>query len=705
MAKESSIPRLWLFALPGLILVLLLPWIPVDRTYLKEQAQSQAMHQGLQGWSKEVHALSQWHGWLDTIGWTPQELLSLFASHTPNNHPLLQVRSGSTYAVQIRCSPTPCSQRLQKELRKVRMHGVQPKKTKAKTKAKVKAKTAISYIWDVKQSSSQQGVERVGLSLSVQLGTTKIYPALWSGQSESKTLRWLTLLPPLAAIVLVLLTRQILVSLLLSVMLGAFLLHGGNVWLGIYHTGATYLWERSIRQEFSVYIILFVLCLIGMINVTTRNGGIAGLMDRLSRFAKTPRSSRLVTAALGLVIFFDDYANTITVGNTMRPLTDRYRVSREKLAYLIDSTAAPIAGLAIVSTWIGYEAGLLQKISEDLSLSSGGYVLFWQSLPYRFYCWMTLLFVFIGILWNRDFGPMWEAERRAAEDNKLLRDGAKPMLDIKMENLHPSPDIPYKGRNALIPILVVLLSIVVGLMYSGGYFEGSSIVESLTQANSAKVFFYASVIGSVVAILLSVFQGLLSWKDAIHAWLLGARALWLAAGILILAWAMAASSSDLGSAHYLIALLHRGLPALWLPFLIFLMSACVAFATGSSWGTMGILLPTTAPLAYTLGGFPLLLLSLGAVLDGSIFGDHCSPLSDTTLFSSAAAACDHVDHVKTQAPYALTVMLAAGSVGYLAVAAGMSPWFSPPLAILLFVFVFYRWGRPIPLPPKSSELA
>ncbi|TNE44767.1 MAG: Na+/H+ antiporter NhaC family protein [Deltaproteobacteria bacterium] len=697
MANSSSSSRLWLFALPGFLLLCLLPWLPVDQGYLRDQAQGHALHQATKSWETIYHSQQAWHRWVQWAGWEPQEVLSLFHHTNAPNHPYHLSTLAAPYNIGFRCHPSPCNPSLKKKLSRLPLPGMKVAKEQATT-----SKAKVSYTWTVHLTATQDSRHKLQLTLmAVNPSKPQEATALWSGKGSSRTIQWVTLLPPLAAILLVLLTRRILFSLFFCVLLGAWILNDWNLWLGFYHTGATYLWERSIRQEFSVYIILFVLCLIGMINVTTRNGGIAGLMERLSKYARTPRSSRFVTAALGLVIFFDDYANTITVGNTMRPLTDRYRVSREKLAYLIDSTAAPIAGLAIVSTWIGYEAGLLQKIADDLSLSSSGYLLFWQSLPFRFYCWMTLLFVFVGILWNRDYGPMWEAERRATEDNKLVRDGARPMLDVQMEHLHPSDEIPHRGRNALLPILVVLLSIMGGLLYSGGFFEGHTLTQALTEANSAKVFFWSSVAGSVVAILLSVLQGLLSLRDALYTWLLGARALWMAAGILILAWAMAASSSDLGSAHFLIAMLQRGLPPLWLPLLIFLMSACVAFATGSSWGTMGILLPTTAPLAYAMGGAPLLLLSLGAVLDGSIFGDHCSPLSDTTLFSSAAAACDHVDHVKTQAPYALTVMAVAGSTGYLAVAAGMSPWFTPPLALFCFAVVFYRWGRPLPPLPKT----
>ena len=517
----------------------------------------------------------------------------------------------------------------------------------------------------------------------------------WQGERRESRLQWTSILPPLVAIFFVLLTGRVLTSLFISLFLGVWLHLGGGLGTALYEMTTRYIWKESIYKEFSFNIILFTLSLIGMINVCTRSGGVQGLITLLQRHAKTARSSRLLTATLGVLIFFDDYANSIMVGNTMRPMTDRYRVSREKLAYLIDSTAAPIAGIALLSTWIGYEVGLLGDIARSLHLQTSGYSLFLSSLPFRFYCWMTLLFVFVGIWMNRDYGPMYRAERRALEEGKLLRDGATPLVSVDTQDIQPPEGAPQRWYNALLPISLVILVGFFGLLWSGGYFAGKPLRDALGDANSTRVFLVASLVGSFVAIGLAVGQGILRLTEALAVWLKGARAMLFAIGILIFAWSMGALAKDLGSAHYLIAMLQSSLPTAWIPLLIFFMAAIISFATGTSWGTMAILLPTAAPLAYNMGGMPILILSLGAVLDGSIFGDHCSPLSDTTLFSSAAAACDHVDHVKTQAPYALTVMSAAAFFGYLGVAYGFPLLATLLLALLFFFFVFGLFGRDI----------
>lgn len=743
------LPRLrtWLWILPGLFFLAGVPWLPVDQTYLQQQAQSRAVQEGLHSWTQFIQILEQMQeleSWLpsqgradfikayrspETKGTSSNRVVSPSTEIAPQLW--LWLRSQASLPVTVTCKPSPCLPLVQRIFSHrswlghpivvqsvVKPAGTLPqKKPKHEQHGQAKTNTSLSFRWVLSFSSGKEsGVEQfsgrllavIPVSTSQPLVQPLVQPlasplVLASMTGQAKRVRWYAILPPLVAIYLVLVTRRVLLGLFLSLFLGVTLLYQMNPIQGLYHTGWTYLWKKALCQEFSVSILLFVLCLVGMINVCTRNGGIAGLLQGLLQYAKTARSSRLITACLGLVIFFDDYANTITVGQTMRPLTDRFRVSREKLAYLVDATAAPIAGLAIVSTWIGYEVGLLQDLASHLSLPWGGYQLFLHSLPFRFYCWMTILFIFLGIWLNRDFGPMLTAELRASQEGKLLRDGAQPMVDLQLESLSPSSHIPHRWYNAFVPIGMVMCGIVIGLLYSGGFFHGASLQTTLTQANGPQVFLYASVLGSLVAIGLSISQRLLTWRESVQTWLMGANTLWFAVGILLFAWSMGALSQDTGTAHYLIALLHNALPVAWAPLFIFLMAASIAFATGSSWATMSILLPTAVPLAYSLGGYPLLFLSTGAVLDGAIFGDHCSPLSDTTLFSSASSSCDHVDHVKTQAPYAVTVMLVAGGCGYLAVAYGMSPYFSPVLACCCFVLIFRVFGQTLPNPIHDAS--
>ncbi|HAA53156.1 MAG TPA: hypothetical protein DCE42_00275 [Myxococcales bacterium] len=725
---ESSISwkRYLFYVCCGLAVLFTLYSLPADQHYLQEQANSASLKRTLSSWKaplqrfQEVsHALSMlddvtggasgqaWNVELRCLPkaqctkrllWSLQQQLPLvYAAPAPSTQPSAPQTQQSV--------PTLTLQFTQHKL---------PKRTKGNgwlwsfirpTQGHMSLQATFhtgrqSDLYKHKQSYTMGGKQ-----LSLRTLQKKVKPTLQK-TTRSDIVTWSAILPPLIAIFFVLITRQLLLSLFLSLLFGVVLYHQGNVFAGIEHTALTYIWKNAIYQEFSFNIIFFSLSLIGMVNICNRNGGIQGLIELLKDYASTPRSSRLITATLGIAVFFDDYANSIVVGNTMRPLTDRYRVSREKLAYLVDSTAAPIAGIALLSTWIGYEVGLIGDLIKHLGIPGNisGYSLFLSSLPYRFYCWMTLIFVFMGIFLNRDFGPMLSAEKRAWNEGKLMRDGAQPLVEVDIDHSGPNEGIPHRWYNAVVPVVVVLIAGFIGLLWSGGFFAGKSIQDALAAANSPRVFLWASLIGSAVAVILSVGQGLLSIFEALKAWFIGAKAILFAIGILVFAWSMGALSKDLGTAYYLIALLKSSLSPAWVPLLIFIMAAIISFATGTSWGTMGILLPTAAPLAYAVGGLPILILSVGAVLDGSIFGDHCSPLSDTTLFSSAATSCDHVDHVRTQAPYALTVMFVASTIGYLAVAYGMSIYLSIVLSIVCFALIFLIFGRD-PNPPREDAQA
>ena len=653
-----------LVAVLGVIGIMAVQWVPVNKAYLTEQAIKSA----LTGKTLKHKAF--------TTSLSMQELSYLDMALGV----MVQPQFDAERNVYLQCSKELCSPSFVWSLRKVsNLRFTSDKNAPQRLTLKTTSVTDKVMKADVRFSATIPGKKAMTWAV------------------KHKMVRWLSILPPLLAIFFALLTRQILLSLFLSLFLGVVFLFDGSIGVAIKETAVTYIWKRSFYREFSFSIILFTLSLIGMINVCSRNGGVRGLIEKLARYASGSRSSRLITALMGLVIFFDDYANSIMVGNTMRPLTDRYRVSREKLAYLVDSTAAPIAGVALISTWIGYEVGLLGDLAGNLGLTTSGYQLFLSSLPLRFYCWLSLVFVFVGILFNRDFGTMLKAERRAHETGQLLAEGATPMVNVDLQRVEPDDDVPHRWYNALIPVATVLVLGLGYILWDGGYFRGSSLSGAFGSANTPRAFLVASLAGSLVAILLSISQRLISLTESIRAWFTGARAMLFAVGILVFAWSMGALAKDLGTAHYLIAMLKGNLSPLWVPLLIFLIAAAISFATGTSWGTMGILLPTVAPLAYQLGGEFILVLSVGAVLDGSIFGDHCSPLSDTTLFSSAATSCDHIDHVRTQAPYAITVMSVAGIFGYLGVAMKFPLWICLTLAVVALVAIFLLVGQPTTL--------
>ncbi|MGM0558445.1 MAG: Na+/H+ antiporter NhaC family protein [Myxococcota bacterium] len=548
-------------------------------------------------------------------------------------------------------------------------------------------------------------------------------------QTSKRLGHWESVLPPLIAVLIALFFRKLLVALVGAVWLGALLQTNFNPLTATWMTVDEYV-VASVADTFNLYIIAFTFTLVGMVQVITRMGGMAGVLEAFRFLATSARSTRVATAFVGLAIFFDDYANTIVTGTTMRSLTDRMRISREKLAYIVDSTSAPIAGIAIISTWIGYEVGLFDTLSQQLGLGRSGYDIFFEIIPLRFYCILSLVFVFANGWLGRDYGPMLKAERRAIDTGDVLRPGSTPLTSKALSDIGPAEGIPHRWYNAFIPVTIVIVGVMLGMYWSGwrggGAVEqipgmsaalwGDSSVSTLfgawgtaladagswttwrdafSNSDSAKVLFWASLLGSVAAIVLAISQKLLSARDAIFTWFKAIPAMWLAVAILVLAWSIQGVCSDLSTSVYLVGAIEGLISPAWLPLLTFLLAAVVAFATGTSWGTMGILLPAIIPLAFYMTGGEgiVLLLCFGAVLDGAIFGDHCSPISDTTVMSSIASAVDHIDHVRTQFPYAVTVMSAAAGFGYVGVAFGLPVWLALVLGAASLVTVLLTVGR------------
>ena len=542
-------------------------------------------------------------------------------------------------------------------------------------------------------------------------------------ESASRIGTWPAVLPPLVAILLALFFRRLLIALFAAIWLGGTMMSGWNPAVGIWKGVSGYI-VGSVSDTFNLYIIGFTLLLVGMVQVINRMGGIAGVLEAFSGFTATARSTRVTTALLGVAVFFDDYANTVVVGTSMRPVTDRRHISREKLAYLVDSMSAPIAGIAIISTWVGYEVGLFGEIAQQLGLDRSGYDIFFSIIPLRFYCLFTIVFVLANALLSRDFGPMLIAERRAA-GGEVLREGSRPLTSAAFSATLPLEGVPHRWWNGVIPITWVLVSTLLGMFWSGWSADGASIPplfepgvldgwstaapdlfkweawrSAFSGADGAKVLFWSAAGGAALAILLAISQRLLSVKETLVTFGKALPAMWLAITILVLAWSIRAVCDDVGTSIYLVGAVRDVLAPSLLPIVTFILAAVVAFATGTSWGTMGILLPAMVPLAfYMTEGSPdgpmILLLCFGAVLDGAIFGDHCSPISDTTVMSSISASCDHLDHVRTQLPYALATMLVAGVFGYVGVAVGLPVVMALIGGAAAVVAVLWTIGKPI----------
>ena len=527
-----------------------------------------------------------------------------------------------------------------------------------------------------------------------------------------------SLLPPIVAVALAILIRKPLVALFAGVFIGAFLvrLAAGAGVVSAAGTGFLNVFQGYLRGEMSDndrwLTIGFVFFMLAMVGVMTRAGGIQGLMDRIARLADSAKRTQIATYLMGLAIFFDDYANTILVGSTMRSLSDRFKVAREKLAYLVDSTAAPVAGLSIFSTWIAFEVSTFSAQLPTAGMSpSDGYEVFFRTIPYSFYCVLTLVFVGLVAFTGRDLGPMLDAERRARHTGKLVADGSTPMVGEEGTELKVADGVEPQAWRALFPLATFLFVTIFEIFRNGGAFASGSevftlqgFIEVLYNGSGYWPLFAGSLAGFLAASIGAVSGGAgneildASWKTI--------RSMWVAFAILYLAWMIGAVCGDLGTAPYLTSLVEGVLDAKILPTIVFVLAGLVALATGSSWSTMSILLPLVVPLAYALGepaglaatgpesGQLLMVICIAAVLSGSIFGDHCSPISDTTVMSSISAASDHIDHVRTQAPYAILVTGVAILTGYLPCTyVGLSPWISLALGAVALVVLLRLFGR------------
>ncbi|HXV75616.1 MAG TPA: Na+/H+ antiporter NhaC family protein [Candidatus Polarisedimenticolaceae bacterium] len=520
---------------------------------------------------------------------------------------------------------------------------------------------------------------------------------------------WSTLAPPVTAILLALLFRQVVPALCAGIWIGGWIGFGGPV------VGAMRMIDRhvvgSLATTDHASIIIFSLLLGGMVGIVSRSGGTHGLVDVLRPYATNSRRGQCVTWVLGLLIFFDDYANTLLVGNTMRPVTDRLRISREKLAYIVDSTAAPVTGIALVSTWIGYEVSLIADSLRVTGIDEQAYGVFLRSLPYNFYPILTLLFGMLVATQLRDFGPMRDAERRARA-GRVLSDKAVPLSDFDGAALSPVEHKPRRWINAVAPVVVVLVVTFAALWFTGRTSlagDGTTAESNLRglatvfgAGDSFEALLWASLSGCIVALLLAVTQRILTVGEAMAAWLNGLKSMTMAIVILVLAWSISDVCVDLGTSGYMVAALSDRLDPRVVPLIVFVISAITAFSTGTSWGTMGILIPLAVPTAYGVAGAAgydadhataILLCSISAVLAGAIFGDHCSPISDTTVLSSMASGCDHIDHVRTQLPYAVVVALVAIVCGYLPAGFGLSPWICVLAGSALLFVVLRVVGR------------
>ena len=449
------------------------------------------------------------------------------------------------------------------------------------------------------------------------------------------------LLPPIIAIALALITKEVYSSLFIGIIVGGLLYAGGSFTGTLEHIFT----EGMIAQlsdAYNVGILIFLVFLGIIVALMNKAGGSAAFGEWASKHIKTRVGAQLATIALGVLIFIDDYFNCLTVGSVMRPVTDRHNVSRAKLAYLIDATAAPVCIIAPISSWAAAVSGFAPE-------GTNGLVLFIRAIPYNYYTLLTIVMMIALTVLKIDYGPMARHEANAkngdlftvassavAEDDKVIGNGK--VIDL------------------VLPIIVLIAACVVGMIYTGGFFDGETFVNSFANSDASVGLVLGSFAALIVTVIFYVARKVLDFKSCMSCLTEGFKAMVPAIMILTLAWTLKGMTDSLGAAEYVAAVVESTAGGLlkFLPAIIFVIATALAFATGTSWGTFGILIPITLNVFPLESGNPLSIICVSACMAGAVCGDHCSPISDTTIMSSAGARCDHIAHVSTQMPYALT---------------------------------------------------
>ena len=475
---------------------------------------------------------------------------------------------------------------------------------------------------------------------------------------------WLSLLPPIIAIALALITKEVYSSLFIGIFSGMLIYSfaGGGTILSAVATTFDMMYAKIVDNA---YMIIFLGLLWAVVMLVSKSGGSQAYGRWAGKRLNGRRSASFATSLLGVLIFIDDGFNCLTVGTVMRPITDRLHISREKLAYIIDATAAPICIIAPVSSWA---VAVASEVSE-----TGGFNVFLSTIPYNFYALLTIVMVFVICLTGKDFGPMKKAEERA------MREAAAEKAGQKQEEA--------RGRviDLVLPILVLIVCAILGMAYVGGFFQGVSFSEAIGYNPTAGLTLGAFA-GLLTALVLYLPRKLMTAKEFMSAIVSGIGSIVPPMLILILSWSLGGVCRQLiGTGVFISGFVSASnVPLGFLPFLIFVIAAIMSFSMGTSWGTFGMLIPIITMICDAPGAGALLIPALGATLAGSVYGDHCSPISDTTILSSTGAECEHIRHVETQLPYA-TLVAVVCAVGYLIAGFALSPWIALAVSVVLLV--------------------
>ncbi len=514
-----------------------------------------------------------------------------------------------------------------------------------------------------------------------------------------------SIVPPLVAIVLCFVTKNVLLSLFIGIFTGGLLLNSFNP-----ITAVGYSLQKiigSIADEWNAKLLLFNFLMGAGIAFIWKLGGSRALADWAKTKIRSRRSAEVWAWLLGVIVFFNDYINAAIVGNVTRDIFEEHRISKEKLAYILDSTAAPVATF-FISDWIAYQLAMIQNGLDQAGISNvSPLVAFLQSIPFNFYCIFTVILVGIIAIGRWDYGAMLKAEYRAAKLGKTSRDGASPMLNVDFELGKPNESKPMI-KTFVLPILALIVVTLVGFYYTGAKVGGENLIEILGNADAATALLWGAFAMTITGIIIALGYKLMSVAETMKTVLEGFKLMLLACSILVLAWSIGTVTKDMKLADVVVSMVSEQTSFALVPVVVFLVGMFISFATGTSWGTMAILTPIAIPIAYKITGNAMLSASVmaGVVFAGAIFGDHCSPISDTTVLASIFAGSDHMDHVNTQFPYALTAAFVALLMYLIYGIFGVSPFVLLPVGILLLALIaMYMHKRHLSKLEKEMERA
>ena len=482
-----------------------------------------------------------------------------------------------------------------------------------------------------------------------------------------------SLVPPIIAIVLALITKEVYSSLFIGILFGG-MFYSGFSFVGTFEHVLNDGFIASLSDSYNVGILIFLVVLGSLVSLMNKAGGSRAFGEYMMIHIKTRAGAQLATMALGVIIFIDDYFNCLTVGSVMRPVTDTHKVSRAKLAYLIDATAAPVCIIAPISSWAAAVSGFVE--GED------GFSIFVRAIPYNYYALLTIAMMIMIILTKTDYGPMKKFEDNAINHNDLFT--------VKTEGGEAEEEVSGSHgtvSDLVIPIVSLILCCIICMLYTGGFFEGASFVEAFSNSDASIGLSMGSIFGILITIIVYLIRKTLTFKECMSSIPAGFKAMVPAILILTFAWTLKEMTMSLGAPEFVAGVMEKSAGGLlyFLPAIIFLVGCFLAFSTGTSWGTFGILIPIVVNV-FQNSDPKLMIISISACMAGAVCGDHCSPISDTTIMASAGAQCDHVSHVSTQLPYAITVAFVS-FITYIVAGFSRNAIVSLPFGIVLLFVV------------------